>query len=323
MLNGKSPLNLKEAVFSVENAYFEGQLDRTKYDDAILNLITIAQAKAKQDSYNWNNPTTKNIMLFRVIADTLKVKLPLQERVTVSYPMQYDFDDYGGKQNWSKMFVTKLLTSRSGQCHSLPLLYLILCESVGAEANLAFSPSHSYVKFKDNTGNWYNLELTQGKITTDAYIVGSGFITAEAIKNKIFMEPQSKKEIIAHCLSDLTQGYIHKYGYDSFVGQCADSVLKYSPNSISGLMLRANYQTVRLRHVYNQTGRMPPDTLKIRFPQAYEFLNELKAAYKKIDDSGFREMPEEAYEFWLQSVNEEKEKREHEEKYHKVLQIIK
>lgn len=226
MLGGKTPLNLKEAVFSVENAYFEGQLDRKRYEKSILDMATTARLKAEQDGYNWNTPATKNIMLFRVMSDTLAVKMPFGERPVVSYPMQYDFDDFWGREDQSKLFVTKLLATHKGQCHSLPLLYLILCEAVGTEANLAYSPHHSYIKFKDQRNNWYNLELTHGRMVTDAFIIGSGFITSAAIRHGIYMEPQTKKQVVAQCLSDLAISYAHKYGYDKFVIQCADSVFE-------------------------------------------------------------------------------------------------
>ncbi|MDR0233058.1 MAG: hypothetical protein LBI82_13235 [Dysgonamonadaceae bacterium] len=323
MLSGKTQLNLKEAVFSVENAYFEGQLDRTKYEKAILEMLTIAQTKAKQDGLNWNNPITKNVMLFRVMSDTLKVKLPARESSTVSYPMQYDFDDFWGEENRSKLFVTKLLAAHTGQCHSLPLLYLILCEAVGAEANLAFSPMHSYAKFKDQRGNWYNIELTQGRIVSDAFIIGSGFITTEAIKHSLYMEPQARKQVIAHCLSDLASNYIHKYGYDKFVIQCADSALHYAPGNITALAIKSNYHSACFEYTVNQVGWPPKDTLKVHYPRIYELMEERNDFYRKMDNMGYREMPKDIYEYWLNSLNEEKEKREHNEKYHKVLQFVK
>ena len=218
MLSGATPLNLKDAVFALENAYFEGQLNYSDYNRAINSIAEIAHLKTIQDGYDWNSPTTRNIMLFRTMADTLDIKAPQIETSVTHYPMQYDFDDYRGENNWSKMFVSKLLTTRKGQCHSLPLLYLILCEQTGTEAYLAYSPSHSYVKIKDGSGNWHNLELTNGHIVTDAFIAGSGYITSEAIKNKTYMEPQTKQQVIAQCLSDLAMGYVHKYGFDRFVG---------------------------------------------------------------------------------------------------------
>ncbi|MCL2652031.1 MAG: hypothetical protein FWD60_13550, partial [Candidatus Azobacteroides sp.] len=323
MLRGESPLNLKDAVFTVENAYFENQLNYSDFNKAIKYLAEIARSKTMQDGYNWKNPITKNVMLFRTMADTMEIKIPQKETSVVSYPMQYDFEDYSGKEDWTKLFVSKLLATHKGQCHSLPLLYLILCEETGTEANLAYSPSHSYIKFKDNSGNWYNLELTNRHIVSDAYIVGSGYITAEAIKNKLYMEPQTKQQVIAQCISDLAMGYAHKYGYDSFIKQCVDSVLKYDPNNLGSWMMKSNYETQRFEYVVNQVGRPPLDTLKEHYPKILELLEDRNTTYRRMDASGYREMPKEAYEAWLKSVNEEKEHQEYDEKYNKVLQLIK
>lgn len=322
MLSGETSLNLKDAVFAVENAYFEGQLNYSEFNNAISSLTETAQLKTMQDGYDWNNATTKNIMLFRAMADTLDIKVPQRETCVTSYPMQYDFNDYRGETNWSNMFVSKLLATQKGQCHSLPLLYLILCEQTGAKAYLAYSPSHSYVKIKDNSDNWHNLELTNGHIVSDAFIAGSGFITAEAIKNKTYMEAQTKEQVIAQCLSDLAMGYAYKYGYDSFTKECADSVLKYDKNNLSGLMIQANYETQRFEYVVNQVGRLHPDTLKVHYPKVYELLEDRNKTYDRIDASGHRDMPKEAYEDWLNSVNQEKERREYYEKHNKTLQLI-
>lgn len=311
MLNGSVPVNLKQAIFDIENAYFEGKLDYKKFDKEIQDLVTVAKLKAAQNGYNWKNPQTRNVMLFRVMADTLKVKSSSQEGFIVSYPMQYDFDDYLGKQDWSKMFVTKLLTSKSGQCHSLALLYLILCEETGTKANLSFSPSHYYAKFQDQSGNWHNLELTNGRIVSDAFILGSGYITAEALKNHLYMEPLTSKQTIAQCLADLAKGYIQKYGYDCFVSQCADSTLKYDPTNIFARQVKSDYQTLRFEYVVKQVGRPSPEILKTRYPKIYQLLDERNQTYQIIDASGYQEMPEQAYKEWLNSVNKEKEIQEH------------
>jgi len=71
MMSGAVPINLKQAIFETENAYLEGKLNYQKFDKGIQDLIDIAKLKAVQDGYNWKNPQTRNIMLFRVMADTL------------------------------------------------------------------------------------------------------------------------------------------------------------------------------------------------------------------------------------------------------------
>ena len=117
-------------------------------------------------------------------------------------------------------------------------------------------------------------------------------------------------------------GYRHKYGYDSFIKQCVDSVLKYDPNNLGSWMIKSNYETQRLEYVVNQVGRPHPDILKERYPKILEMLEDRNATYRRMDASGYREMPKEAYEAWLNSVNEEKARREHDEKYNKVLRLI-
>ena len=309
-LNGTKTLSLKQAIFLIENAYFGGQLDYNAFDKEIQDLIDIAKLKALQDGIDWNNPQTRNVMLFRAMSDTLTIKSIAEEKNITSYPMQYDFDDYTGDKNWSKMFVSKLLATHSGQCHSMPLLYLILCEETNTPANLAFSPSHSYVKFKGENDEWYNLELTNGHNVSDAYILGSGYITAEALKSHIYMEPLTKEQTIAQCLADLARGYTKKYGYDTFVSQCVDSTLKYDPTNTFARQIKSDYQTLRFEYVVNQVGRPHPDILKAKYPKVYQLLEERNQTYQIIDASGYQEMPKEAYEAWLKSVDKQKEKQE-------------
>ncbi len=323
MLNGAEPANLKQAVFAVEDAYFGGKLNYSTFNGKIQRLIEIARMKATEDGYNWKDPLVRNVMLFRVLADKLTIKVPGKEGTITSYPMQYDFEDFMGEKDYTNMFVCKLLSSKTGQCHSLPLLYLILCEETGTQANLVFAPSHSYIKFKDIKGNWHNIELTNGHIVSDAYILGSGFIKAEALKNRIYMEPLDKKQTIAHCLNDLGLEYSHQFGYDKFISQCADTALKYHPTNLSARMSKANYQTARFEYVVNQVGRPHPDSLKTQYPKVYQLLQERNLTYQYIDRSGYQEMPKEAYQAWLRSIDKEKEKQKHRPKMIEYLTPIK
>lgn len=320
MLDGKIPINLRDAVFSVENAYFDGKLEYPKYTKAIQDIISKAKVKAKQDGFNWNNPLTRNVMLFRVMSDTLKIKQPSSETTFTSYPMRYDFDDFMGKKEWSKMFVSKLLSTKTGQCHSMPLLYLIMCEATNTEAHLAYSPMHSYIKFKDTAGNWHNLELTNGHIVSDAYIIGSGFISAEALKNKIYMQAQTKKQLIQGCLTDLVMGYVEKYGYDSFTEQNINKILDKDPNFLYAQQIKSNYKTVQFDYVTKQLGRPPIETIKTNYPYAYKLFEERNLIYKHIDDLGYRDMPADAYQNWLKSMDKEYKKQQ-EQKLIKQIQI--
>lgn len=315
MLDGKTELSLKKAVFITENAFFEDIAKYEGYDKQIKEFIQFCQIKAHQENIDWNNEMARLMMIKSFMSDTLEIKDYSTEKPLVHYPMQYDFEDIWGAENWTKMFVTKLMATGSGQCHSMPLLYLILAEETNTEAYLAFSPSHSYVKFKDKKDTWYNLELTNGRFVSDAWIIGSGYIKAEAVKSKAYMTAISKKETIATLLVDLAKGYIGKYGYDEFVYQCLQASLKYYPDNLYALQTLSDYNTMTAKYVTNQINDVKSiEELYAKYPKAKEVLEKMYALYDKIDRSGFQQMPDKAYQEWLNSVNEEKNKREDQQK---------
>ena len=319
MLNGTKPANLKDAVFAVENAYFKGKLEYSKYNKAIQRIVTLARLKTAQNGYNWSDPLTRNMMLFRIMADTMTIKVPGQETPVTSYPMLYDFNDPKGDDDNTKQFVSKLLSTHSGQCHSLPLLYLILAEETNTPAQLSLSPAHMYVKIKDKSGTFYNLELTNRHITSDAFILGSGYITSEALKNHLYMEPLTKKQVIAMTLNDLTNNYLDNIGYSKFALQCNDSVMKYDPNNFQALSIRSNYYTAHFKYVTDQLQRPTLEQIQTYYPKVYKVLQMRNQVYDKVDHSGYRKMPKEVYQQWLKSAD--KEKRDQEEKLNKMILI--
>lgn len=304
--------SIKDLNFQIENAYYESKLDTEEYNKSIKQTGDFLIAKMKELKYDLNSNTAKNFMLFEFFTQTLEVK-GFKEK---HFPLKYDFEDYRGEKDWSKMFVSKLLKTGTGQCHSLPLLYLILAEEIGAEAYVALSPNHSYIKFQDEKGKWYNIELTNGMFTVSSFILNSGFIKAEAIQNHIYMKNLSKQELLSQFYTDLATGYIHKFGYDQFVEKVAQKALELYPKNINANMLLSNFYTFRFEYATKKLGINPKNNeelQKIRnYPITVKWLNQTNNQYKKIDDLGYQPMPDEAYENWLNSLKEAKNKQENE-----------
>ena len=140
MLCGKRPMSLKRAVFLCENAYFDNRMSYDRFNAEIQNLKKICLLKLKEEGASLQDNMAKNLMIFRVITDEVCVKEPGTEKTLTHYPMKYDFEDFYAREDASKYMVSKLLIQNTGQCHSLPLLYLILAEELGAKAHLSFSP---------------------------------------------------------------------------------------------------------------------------------------------------------------------------------------
>jgi len=309
MLSGQMPLDLKKAVFITENAYFENKMDYKQFDNSIQQAVRICELSMLENKVNPNDNFAKNLTIFNYISDTVQVKLLGQEKTLTHYPIKYDFNDYAGNENWSNMFVTKLMTTNSGQCHSMPLFYLILAQELNTESYLSHSPNHSFIRFKSPQGNWLNAELTCGAVITDVAILENGYIKTEAIRSGIYMDTLSRHQTVATLINTLANGYTKKYGYDSFVKECSDVVKKYYPNQLNALMLESNWQTNTLMHIARQKG-MPPQQVLLQDPKAKVEFEKMHKVYSQIDALGYEFMPEEHYLKWLKGLEEAKLKPE-------------
>ncbi len=290
MLKGQKPVDFKRAVFVTENAYFKGTLNYQTFCSIITATGQQLKALIKQRRLE-KFKTSGNWAVFTYMTDSLPIN---------NYkPYTYDFDDFMGDKDFSKMFVTKLMKTKSGNCHSMPTYYKILCEEIGASASLALAPNHLYIKHLDEKGQWTNLELTNGGFPRDQWIIKEMAITVEALKSGAYMTPLTQKQSVAITMFDLANAYKVQYGYDSFVLKVANTALTYFPKCIPLLMTKANYY----RHI-GETGKKKtkPDI---------EMLKKNYASYKqtlsKIDELGYKDMPTEQYEEWVKSIEKEKQ----------------
>jgi hypothetical protein len=149
MLTDSIPLSFKRAVFVTENAYSNNQYSYQAFDENIKLLSKLCHKISAQNPITYNETDKEEInkyaAVFRLMTDSVRFGLD-SSKYFVTEPYVYDFDDFWGEKRWEKMFVTKLLATHSGNCHSLPFLYKILCEELGAKAYLAMAPNHIYIK---------------------------------------------------------------------------------------------------------------------------------------------------------------------------------
>ena len=302
-LKGLAPLSVKEAVYLVENTYLEGRIPHYKYDQYIGELVGLAKSWEKfnglKDYHSDDSvQVLNNYAIYRVLKDTIKI-IGLDNKGYLHLPYTYDFEDYDGVQNWSDMFVTKLLALHSGNCHSLPLLYKIMAEEMGTPCWLALAPNHMYIKNRCKGMGWYNTELTSGCFPIDAWIMASGYLPVKAIKSGIYMDTLSNAAAVSLCVIDLAKGYEHKTHnyYDGFILKCCDLALKYHPEDVQALLLKAE----TLKRVYE---REKDD----KHVDDKETFKKMELLYGQLYDLGYREMPRDMYQDWLKSVMKEKEK---------------
>ncbi|MDN4011472.1 hypothetical protein QX233_03255 [Chryseobacterium gambrini] len=305
--------SITDAVFLVENAYNNNDRNfQSAYQTQIQKATNMIRQQMKRSAIDDSDNVAKNLAIFKYFAQDTK-----QNGKVIHKAIKYDFEDYMGAKDYSKMFVSKLMTTNTGQCHSMPLLYLMLAEQIGAEAFLVVSPNHSYIRFKDGDGEVLSVELTNGMFSANSFVLNSGYIKAEALKNKLYMQNLSKREVLSQTYVDLASGYIHKFGYDEFVAKVLGKALELNPNNINATLWKSNTDQMRFMQACNRVNIDPENKEQLQKIRNYPLLEnqflEIKAGFDYIDQSGFAQMPAEQYEQWLGSLKTTENKQKSEE----------
>jgi hypothetical protein len=217
-------------------------------------------------------------------------------------PFTYDFNDPFGDNDRTKPFVTKLLAKGNGQCISMPLLYLILAEELNAKAWLALAPEHSFIVFKDSiNGHSYNFETTNGHITSDNWVMASGYINVNALRNKTYLDTMSRNALIARCMAELYNEYVEKLGFDEFAAKLIDNIIEINPKGVEGYLLKANLLTKVLTREANRRGIVSKKEFS-NYPDIYNIYQQLTALQNLIVEKGYATIPKDEYEAWRSST---------------------
>jgi hypothetical protein len=316
--------SITKAVFFVENAYLNDSLTFAEFDYAVKERADLVQQILKREGLPRKNNTALNYGIQKLYEQPNKYYHAQSGKVITVPPIKYDFTDIRGEIDYRKMFVSKLLATGTGQCHSMPLLYLLIAEHLGAKANLSLSPQHSFVQFPDNNGALVNFETTNGNLVSNTWMVESGFITTEALQHKIYLDTLSQRQLYAQMLSDLLLGYLHNFPYDELAEAMKQRILQINPTSLTALIVDANRKTNIFLQKVNAAGR-PKESDLPKYPDVYKAFLAMNASYQKIDNLGYQDMPKEAYQRWLQSIEAERKKqssREMQEKLQREIQHL-
>lgn len=228
-LNGLTPLSLTEAYYEVEKAFGNPYLSKKEYYSVIEESKAFISQWMDQNNLDPNNPEAvhKAIQQFIGTRQSIKIKKGTEEIVETNkthLPFFYDFNDYSGEKDHRNYFVTKALATGTGQCNSLPAIYLILAEQLGVTAYLSFAPHHSFIVYPDANGELNNYETTSHSKLPDQWYKNYLQIKNEAVQSGIYLTPLNKKQIISNLAIDLANGYLKKNGlYDlEFINNCIE-----------------------------------------------------------------------------------------------------
>jgi hypothetical protein len=294
MIKDEKPVDFKRAVFLTENAHYDNTLDYGKFCaeidnhvEKIRNIIKSQPADAQK---------FKTIGQWAIFV-YMTAELPENDHKS----FLYNFDNFLPTQNPTNGFVTKLLQTKKGNCVSLPYLFKIFANEIDVEAHLAFAPMHCYIKHKDEDGKWRNIELTNGSLARDVWIMQTMGVTAEQITSGLYMRAISEKECIASSISDLLYSYNRKYFLDFLTLPMIDCALIYFPNDFRLLRHKSNSYGI---FTFVEKSQRNPDNGLI---ESYTLI--LDEIDKKISKLGYIQGDVKEYERWAKSegrkLNEE------------------
>ncbi len=296
--------DFKKAVFFMENAYFDGQLDGAYFEHSIQKMaslcqvVTIDQGALLDYPYADSTNILKNWALYRIFSDTLQIVNAPGDTIPISNGFSYDFDDIWGNKQWENTFVSKLIETGKGNCHSLPFLYKILAYETGAKAYLALAPNHIYIKGRSEKSGMYNTELTSASFPVDAWLMASGYIHLSAIRSGIYMDTLTQKQELCLILFDLLKGYERKYGLESglpFLTQANEFILRTFPKYVNAMIMKSELLKIQYDHAPNVNEKK-------------QYFAQLQENTKRLYTLGYRRMPEEMYEAWIKELQNNKDK---------------
>ena len=204
-------------------------------------------------------------------------------------PFQYDLDDPLGRNIENKLLQT-YLTTRKGNCVSMPILFVILGQRIGLDVSLSAAPEHLFVKYRDETGNFYNLETTSGAgFARDVWIRKKLPMTERALENGIYMKPLNKKESIGVIAEILLEHYSRNNLEEQRIA-LANLILEYNSKHVMA-MLHICSASYRLKQKLCMTKDKTLNDIPISERAYFMRLNEnMRYWREKADTLGWKEL---------------------------------
>ncbi len=238
ILANKPNTSLSDVFYLTEKAWGNSYISKAEYDQIINNSVDFIKKWMKQEKLSLSNQDNIHFAIQNFMSKTLSISETKKSKDgkyisknIIHNPFFYDYQDYNAFEDHRNFFVTKCIATGSGQCKSLPLVYLILAERLGAKAYLSITPNHSFVKYSNNNGEIENYEPTSNWKLSNQWYIDNFRINERAIATGLYLDTLSKQQIIADNLIDLAFFYIRKIplNKENFLSKLLMEVDKYYP----------------------------------------------------------------------------------------------
>ena len=309
MLSGKKPLSVKDAYYEIEKAYGNVYLTKAEYDKEINKSVGFIKQWLYENHYNLKDNTSLNYGIQKFMTDNLTIKnkknkeMPNVKMTHLGF--YYDYQDYKAKNDTRSYFVTKTFATGNGQCHTMPIVYLILAEQLGAKCYLSYAPIHSFIKYPDKKGNIHDFEATSNWQISDQWYMDNFNIKPLAIEKGLYLNTLDKQQVIASVMLDLAAYYDKKFGIadGAFISKCVDTAMNYFQNkeaNINGWLIRLRAANVKLNRIAKNNPNKTKEEIE-KMPDAKKLIDELNYLDAKIESLGYEPLPESTYDRIVQN----------------------
>jgi hypothetical protein len=188
----------------------------------------------------------------------------------------------------------------------MPLLFIVLGQKIGLDVTAATAPEHVFVKYRDEAGNFYNLETTSGaNFARDAWMQQQMPMTQQALDNGIYMRPLSKKETVV-LMADTLNEFYSQQGQDEKRIALANLELEFYPKFVPA-MLHIGAAYYRLLKKNFMSKYPTPKDIPIEARGYFDYLSyNNRLWFSKAEALGWRQPDEETNTKYLQNVNRAK-----------------
>jgi regulator of sirC expression with transglutaminase-like and TPR domain len=218
-------------------------------------------------------------------------------------PFSYDFTDAQGR-NLSIKLLANYLRTRKGNCVSMPFLYIALAQKLGLTVVAATTPEHMLVKLRDDVGVWHNIDTTSGGWPRrDESYHRDARMTPEAIANRIYLRPLSKRQTVAVMASVLAEHHSpFANARPDIVMALTDLQLAQSPTDVEAMIRKGSVYYLLLKARFPENYQSPQ---KIPAHERHQWLalsKENQYWFEKAEALGWRQPTQEDEERYVNMI---------------------
>jgi regulator of sirC expression with transglutaminase-like and TPR domain len=224
-------------------------------------------------------------------------------------PFSYDLDDpYGA--NINNKLISTYLTTRKGNCVSMPILVLLLGQKLGLDLSLSTAPEHLFLKFRDDAGKTINIEATDRATPADDNLYRRHYtMTDLAIKNGIYMQPLTKKETVSVMMQTLMEHYRKTKELEKII-DLAELILKYYPKRVDAMLMTGEAYNEMMNQEFKNKYPSQMDVPTALIPRLAYLSKNANAWYDQAEALGFAPPDQASEEQYKLSIQQAKSKQQ-------------